>query len=182
MPSENTIKRYLPNTFYHVYNRSTNKMHLFPQDKDYTVYKRCLLRTLDKFDGEVKILSYVLLRNHFHLLLWQRNETNMTHFMRSLSVSYARYIMEKYNHFGPIYESRYKALPLQNKGDVERILTYIKKNPLESGYVNWPHRGGEWKYIKKLQSGWENPLSYKHTFRDGSGTDLPDLSGTPGRS
>jgi putative transposase len=42
MPAKNLIKTYVPNGYYHVYNRGVEKRQIFQDDQDYAVFLNCL--------------------------------------------------------------------------------------------------------------------------------------------
>lgn len=49
--------------------------------------------------------------------------------MRSLMTSYSRYFNLKYKRTGPLFESRYKAVRLDNDSYLQHITRYIHLNP-----------------------------------------------------
>ena len=63
--------RYAPGGMvYHVLNRGVGKNKLFFKDEDYLAFERVIEETLEK--RSLRILSYCLMPNHWHFVLWPR--------------------------------------------------------------------------------------------------------------
>ncbi len=140
MPRKNVVKRYLPNTYYHLYNRGVNKQPIFFSDKDYWVFRRYARNFLLE-STDLKEDVFCLMENHFHLLLCQLTETAITHFMRRLMAKYCRYISKKYHHCGHLFESSFKGVLIKDERQLVKIRQYILNNPIEAGLLGWKHVG-----------------------------------------
>jgi putative transposase len=82
--------------------------------------------------------------NHYHLLIYTKKEpTNISHFIKSLQVSYARHFNNKYKHSGHVFQGTYKAKPILDPIYMQKIIKYIKNNPVKDGLVK---RSNDWKY------------------------------------
>ncbi len=145
MPSRNVIKNDIPNTYYHVYARGHDKMDIYRDDEDYRVFlnilKRYLGRLVQKdnsgrlycnYKGEIELVCYCLMPNHFHLLVYQLNQGTMSKLMHDIATSYSHYFNCKYHLTGSIFESRYKASIISSEDYYLHISRYIHRNP-----VNW---------------------------------------------
>lgn len=142
MPSRNIIKAYAPESYYHVYVRGANKQKIFLEAADYNYFYKLLSRYLSvehkvsttgvaypHFRNRIKLLSYCLMTNHFHLLVYQYDQVDLPAFMKSLMTSYSRYFNLKYKRTGPVFESRYKAVRIVNDQYLQHITRYIHLNP-----------------------------------------------------
>ncbi|MEI7917827.1 MAG: transposase [Candidatus Saccharibacteria bacterium] len=142
MPSRNIKKVQLPESFYHVYARGSNKQKVFIDNSDYAYFIHLINRYLSKhleisengevypnFIGKVEIVAYCLMKNHFHLLIYQVDTPFMEKFMRSMMTSYGVYFNLKYKRTGPVFESRYKAVLVDNEKYLQHITRYIHLNP-----------------------------------------------------
>lgn len=142
MISINKIKEQAPNSYYHVYNRGNNKQIIFVDDADYDYFLYLLERYLSKNDipaksgvlypkfiNRVEIIAYCLMPNHFHLLLYQFEITDMEMFMRSLTTSYSKYFNLKYRRTGSVFEGRYMAVKINSDEYLQHISRYIHQNP-----------------------------------------------------
>ncbi len=79
----------------------------------------------------VEILSYVLMPNHFHLLLKQVQEGGIIKFMQKLGTAYAMYFNEKYKRVGSLFQGRYKAVLVDKESYFIHLPFYIHTNPVE---------------------------------------------------
>lgn len=142
MPSRNVIKLDVADAYYHVYARGASKQPIFLEHTDYAYFLSLLERYLSKnqkisktgvlyphFHELLHLLSFCLMGNHFHLLIYQKDQGVMTRFMKSLMTSYGRYFNLKYKRSGSLYESTYKASRVDSNNYLEHISRYIHLNP-----------------------------------------------------
>jgi putative transposase len=57
---------------YHALNRAVARLPLFEKSADYAAFERVLALALDKHP--IRILSYCLMPNHWHFVLWPRRD------------------------------------------------------------------------------------------------------------
>lgn len=185
MPSKNVIKLYEAGAYYHIYNRGVDKGLIFREDKDYKTFLSFLKfylslqgessqvspsKKLKNYFGEIDLLCYCLMPNHFHLLIHQNSEHGIDHFMRSLLTKYVRYFNTHYNRLGPLFQGPYKAVRIENEYQFIYISKYIHRNPLSlSAYEESPRRLREYtyssygNYLQNFTQAWVQPgaiLSY----------------------
>lgn len=147
MPSRNSRKAYLPNTYYHVYNRGVNKKDVFLNAADFELFLSLLGRYLSEpkrmarykypnFQGKIEIVAYCLMPNHFHLLIktTKRGE-DLADFMQCLITSYTIHINRRYGRSGHLFQGRYKAVIQHNQAQFLHITRYIHKNPEKFGDI-----------------------------------------------
>lgn len=87
----------------------------------------------------VEIHAFVLMRNHFHLLLRQLLENGVIKLMRKLG-GYSYYFNKKYRRGGTLFQSRYKATIIKNESYLKTAFVYIHTNPaeiIEPGWKKW---------------------------------------------
>jgi len=146
MPSKNTVKTYVPDGIYHIYNRGVEKRSIFVNDKDYRVFLNLLKLiltpeeeledtdyiTVKNKSESVELLSYCLMSNHFHLIIKQHDETGMTEFMRILSNAYVYYFNNRYKRVGSLFQGRYKAALIDKDEYLIHVSRYIHLNPLDT--------------------------------------------------
>lgn len=142
VPSRNVLKIDVPETYYHVYARGISRGKIFFTNEDYEYFLTLLARYLSSgpvkdrnglayphLYGQVEIVCYCLMTNHFHMLIYQRDTGAMKTFMRCLLTSYSRYFNKKYKRSGSLFESRYKASMVIRQQYLEHITRYIHLNP-----------------------------------------------------
>ena len=149
MPAKNSLKEYHENGYYHLYNRGVNKGLIFSDEQDYKTFLYYLKlylcseklqveylklypsRKLKNYCDRLKLLAYCLMPNHFHLLVWQKDQDAINYFMRSLTVKYAMYFNKKYKRIGPLFQGVYKAVLVENEPQLIYLSKYIHRNPLK---------------------------------------------------
>ena len=73
---------FLPNNYYHVYNRGANKADIFRNDKDYGFL---LKQVQDQSVAcDVSVIAYCLMSNHYHFLLRQNGQAMISDFMQAV--------------------------------------------------------------------------------------------------
>ena len=171
--------------FYHIYNRGTDKRHIFLNEDDYRYFQkllyicnspnRIILRDLSKGisvysvereDTFVDIGSYCLMPNHFHLLLFEKRDSGISTFMSKLSTAYAVYFNRKYKRTGGLFEGRFKAIHVEEDGYLEYLFSYIHLNPIKLIQGDWKISG-----IKDLRKARQYLDDYKYSsYHDYSGS------------
>lgn len=148
MPGRNIVKMYDTNIYYHVYNRGVNKRKIFIDDQDYAVFLSLFNRYLgempdigsqgreyDWLVDDVEVVSFCLMPNHFHLLLYQIKMDAITKLLRAVCSSYVTYFNVKYNRVGTLFQGCFKAVKVNDQGYLQYLTRYIHRNP--SNYLNW---------------------------------------------
>ena len=114
--------------FYHIYNRGNNKEDLFLEEENYAYFllllKRYILPIAD-------IYSYCLLKNHFHLLIRIKDETEATSKQNfsNLFNAYAKSINKKYGRTGKLFSERFKKKKILDDSYFTEIVFYLHTNP-----------------------------------------------------
>lgn len=167
MPSRNLEKIYLNEAYYHLYNRGVDKQAIFRDKEDYVVFLNLLKRYLDneptkdkkgrEYDwlhDEAELLSYCLMPNHYHLLIYQHEPEAMTRLLRRVITSYTTYFNDKYQRVGYLFQSRFKASMITRDDYLQHISRYIHLNP--ANYKDWEFSSLDY-YLGKKKAGWIRP-------------------------
>jgi len=176
MPSRNVIKIDLAGSYYHVYARGASKGDIFLEDADYTYFISLFKRYLSQkncrssagvaypnYKENLELLAYCLMKNHFHLYVYQKHEQAMSKFMRSVMTSYSRYFNIKYKRTGALFESRYKAVRTDTDEYLQHITRYIHLNP--KYWKLYPYSSLNY-YIDKAKAEWIRPDRILALFSD----------------
>lgn len=174
MPAKNTVKEFIPQAYYHVYNRGIEKRVIFCDDQDYTVFLGLLKKYLigdnhninnrHKFtpmSGRIELLAYCLMPNHFHLLIYQEDRRAMTELMRRVTTGYVMYFNDKYDREGRLFQGTYKASAINSDSYLHHISRYIHLNPKE--YTTWPYSSYT-IYAGKKKVKWVNTVRVTELF------------------
>ncbi len=142
MPSRNLQRLDADNAYYHVYSRGVNKAAVFESDDDKSYFLYLLARHLSRepannsggytyphYRGKVELLTYCIMDNHFHLMLYQVKQGNVTRLMRSVLTAYTAYYNQQHGRRGPLFESRYKSSHIDNDAYLIHVSRYIHLNP-----------------------------------------------------
>ncbi|MBI2028740.1 MAG: transposase [Candidatus Levybacteria bacterium] len=148
MPAINSVKIYVENGYYHIYNRGIDKREIFIDHKDYMVLLSLLKRYLVPWENskvrpryridlheKIQLISYCLMPNHFHLMMKQFTKDAITEFMRALTNSYVLYFNSRYERIGPLFQGRYKAVLIEKESYFLHLTRYIHTNPLDLGFT-----------------------------------------------
>lgn len=112
-----------------------------------------LLR-LNNFYGEIILLAYCLMPNHFHFFIKQKSSVSMDKFMQSLGTRYTMYFNRKYKRIGTLYQDTYKAVSIETEEQFVYLSKYIHKQALI-------HRSSERIHLKgQTLQRWKQPSSY----------------------
>jgi putative transposase len=125
---------YFENAFYHVFNRGLNKERIFRKDDDYRTFLQRLQDLKRKKRYDHSIFAYVLMPNHFHILI-QTKSIPIGKIMSSLSTSYAMYFNLKYKRVGMLFQNRFKSNLCQKDEYFLNASRYIHLNPVAAGLV-----------------------------------------------
>ena len=83
--------------FYHITSRGNERKRIFFGKGDYDKFKEYLQEAQDKFG--YRLLCYVLMSNHYHLLIETPNG-NMSRVVHYINGSYTNYVNRKRNRSG----------------------------------------------------------------------------------
>ena len=113
---------------YHVLIRGNANLDLFTDAEDTTYYVSLLQDLIDR--NLCRIFAYSLHPTHVHLLVQEAEEVGSA--MRRLASTYAYYYNVKYDHYGPIYQDRFKSQPVETRPFFLRVLDFILTQPVEA--------------------------------------------------
>jgi putative transposase len=126
----------LPGYAHHVIQRGNNRQPIFASPLHY----QTLLEMLGEYarSFHVAIHSYVLMGNHFHLLVTPETADGVPHMMQALGRRYVRYFNDAQNRSGTLWEGRYKSTLIQAESYLLACMAYIDLNPVRAGMVAHP--------------------------------------------
>lgn len=171
MPRRNVIKEFVPESFYHIYNRGVYHQPLFKTDRDYATFLNIIKRHLSKkvvYDSvrrpfphlrqDIELLAYCLMPNHVHLLVHNNSDDGITKLMRSVMTAYSMYFNRVHRRTGVLFESSYKAVLIRDEAYLWHISRYIHLNPqdLNKDYLKYSYSSYCY-YVGHKQAEWINP-------------------------
>ena len=115
--------------FYHVLSRGNEQRDIFFDDDDRWLFLDTLGQMSDRF--EVDIFAYVLMDNHYHLLI-KTNRANLSKAMHWFGSTYTRRFNKQHDRSGHLFQGRYKNLIVENDAYLLGLSCYIHRNPLRA--------------------------------------------------
>ena len=104
---------------------------MFFAEDDYQFYFERLREACANHD--CRIHAYVLMTNHFHLLITPMTETGISKVMQSLGRRYVQHVNFNYQRTGTLWEGRYRATLLDSERYLLRFQRYIELNRAKAG-------------------------------------------------
>ncbi|NLC25273.1 MAG: hypothetical protein GX777_01400 [Fastidiosipila sp.] len=126
----------IPGAIYHVFQRGNNKEYIFDRDKDKLTFLYLLEEHAKKEDFE--LLGYVIMSNHYHLIL-KLKEIPMQQFMHRIISQYARTYNKQNKRSGHVFEGRYNSIPVKDEHHLLDLLRYVHQNPVRAGICKKVH-------------------------------------------
>lgn len=166
MASRNSTKTYIPNSYYHVYNRGVEKRVIFQDEQDYSVFlsylktyltpkdEKSLQAILNSAESSPKdknqALKQLRLKNYSsdlellcyallpnHFhLLVRQKGIVLNNFTNSLGTRYAMYFNRKYKRQGVLFQDVYKAVLVESDEQLLHLSRYIHLNPTKVLHIS----------------------------------------------
>jgi putative transposase len=126
----------------HVLNRSNGRATVFHHPEDYAAFLAVMAEACERVP--IRLLAYCLMPNHFHFVVWPREEGELSRWMRWLMTTHVRRHHAHHDTEGRLWQGRYKAFPIQDDDHLLTVLRYVERNPVRAASVNvasasaWP--------------------------------------------
>jgi putative transposase len=121
-----------PGAIYHVLSRGNDRREIFCSDNDRQRFLELLGDMGERF--EIEVHAYVLMDNHYHLLLKTR-QANLSKAMQWFGTAYSRNFNLLNHCDGHLFRGRFKSIIVENDAYLFRLSCYIHRNPLRAGIV-----------------------------------------------
>ncbi len=147
-------------SYVHVYNRGVKKMPIYRRKEDLRrllfnlYYFNHTERMPDNWKREpgvskdpahfqwpeawgerepvVSILAFSIMPNHLHLMIKEIIEGGTSKFMHRVSMAYSKFINEKYEESGSLFQGAFKSRLVEEDTDFRNLAVYVMvKNPFE---------------------------------------------------
>ncbi len=115
--------------WYHLTARGIERRPIFKDDRDRAHFLELLGEFSDRF--RARLLSYVLMENHYHLLLELR-EPNLSEAMRWLHLSYSVWFNRRHDRSGYLFQGRFKSIIVDPATRGYGLSAYIHLNPVRT--------------------------------------------------
>lgn len=119
---------------HHIIQRGNNRQPVFTSPADQSFFLDVLHENARK--SRVALHAYVLMGDHFHLLLTPETDQGMPQMMQALGRSYVRYFNDRQGRSGTLWEGRYRSTLIQADTHLLPCMAYMDLNPVRSGLVH----------------------------------------------
>jgi len=120
----------------HIIKRGNNRQACFYADEDYQIFLHHLGELAARFKCEVH--AYVLMTNHFHLLVTPYMGRGASLLMKLLGQRYVQYVNRTYKRCGTLWDGRFRSNVVQSARYVLACYRYIEMNPVRASMVQDP--------------------------------------------
>jgi putative transposase len=137
-------RRFAPGGYiFHVFNRAIAGTLLFETFEDYLAFEQLLAEACRHVP--MRIISYSLMPNHWHLILWPYKDGDLPKFMHWLMTTHVlRWrAHRKTLGRGHLYQGPYKAIPVEVERYLFAVCRYVERNALTAGLVV---RAEDWRW------------------------------------
>ncbi|HMO26928.1 MAG TPA: transposase, partial [Tepidisphaeraceae bacterium] len=113
----------------HVLNRAAARHKMFKRDEDYAAFERVMAEALDR--TPTRLLGWCLMPNHWHLIVWPREDGELTQFFKWLTLTHAMRwrVAHRSVGYGPLYQGRFKSFPIHGDAEhLQMVLRYVERN------------------------------------------------------
>ena len=118
---------------HHVIQRGNNRQQVFRGAEDFQTFLGLLLDYARQFD--VAVHAYVLMDNHFHLLVTPQTTDGLPQMMQALGRRYVRYFNDRHQRTGTLWEGRYRSTIIDSERYLLACMAYLDLNPVRAGMV-----------------------------------------------
>ncbi len=135
---------------YHVASRGNERHNIFRDDRDRAHFLELLETCAEQYG--VRFHAYVLMDNHYHLLL-TTPEPNLSKAMQWLNVSYSVWFNRRHERTGHLFQGRFKSVVVEEERWTLALSAYMHLNPVRISGL------GLDKHVRKAQHAgvWRSP-------------------------
>ena len=122
------LRHHFAGGWYHITTRGLGRREIFSDDRDREHFLELLKGLVGRYG--VILHAYVLMGNHYHLLI-ETPSGNASRALQWLNVSYAAWFNAKHQRSGPLFQARFKSIPVDADGSwALSCSVYIHLNPV----------------------------------------------------
>ncbi len=117
---------------HHITQRGNYRQPVFSGDGDRFRYLDWLREYSERH--ALKVWAYCLMENHVHFVAVPSTEDSMSKTFKTLHMRYSRYINEKKNTSGHLWQGRFYSCALDER-HLHAAVRYVENNPVRAGIV-----------------------------------------------
>ena len=152
-----------PGVSIHIIQRGNNRMPVFERDTDYEMFLLILAKAAKRDD--VAVHAYVLMTNHYHLLITPNTRVGTARMMKHVDGRYAAYFNRQYARVGTPWNGRYRGIPISDEAYWLTCSRYIEQNPVRAGMVRTPDKYPWSSYTAHAEGLWPEWMTPHPLYR-----------------
>lgn len=141
-------------SYYHIYNRGISSCNIFREEDNYFYFMKLYEKYIDVV---AQTYAWVLMSNHFHLLIRIREEDEIARIFESSELqeggikkptpsrqfsnlfnAYAQAYNKRFNRHGSLFERPFKRKLITGGHYLKNVLLYVHNNPVHHGFCEHP--------------------------------------------
>ncbi|MFT8352551.1 transposase [Clostridium saccharoperbutylacetonicum] len=126
----------------HIIARGNRRNDIFRNEKDYELYLNYLLEAIEYYENKYKVIAYVLMTNHVHIMI-ETTDKDISDLIKRVHGRYALNFNKKYNYIGHLFQDRYMGKLIKDDNYMLALSRYVHLNPVRAGIVEKP---GQYKW------------------------------------
>ena len=117
-------------------NRGNRRFKIFEVERDYHLFENLVFEMARRYN--ISIVGYCLMPNHWHLLLRNDSDGELSRAMHWLGTAHTKryHKIKKTVGSGPIYQGRFKSVVIKSDEQLERTLRYVERNAKAANLVS----------------------------------------------
>jgi putative transposase len=126
-----------------VLNRANAGLPIFEKSADYEAFERVLHNAHERV--AMRTISYCLMPNHWHLVLWPRKDGDLSAFVGWLTLTHTQrwHAQRESAGTGHLYQGRFKSFPIQTDDHFLTVCRYVERNARRANLVE---RAERWRW------------------------------------
>ena len=132
---------------------------IFTKDGDFTAFERVMAEALERWSGDVRLLAYCLMGNHWHLVLRTSRDGVLSAFMKWLTLTHTQRYQVSHGRVGdgPVYRGRFKSFVIEQDRHFLTVCRYVERNPVRAGLLGSDGRAEDWRWSSLWRSRQADP-------------------------
>lgn len=126
-------RKNLETGFFHVMAQGIKKEKIFYKNEYKEKYIHLIKFFMEK--QKIDIVSYCIMDNHVHMIIYTENIHELTIFMRKLNTTYAINYNKEENRVGYVFRNRFECKEIYNQDYLTKCIKYIHMNPVKAKIV-----------------------------------------------
>lgn len=116
--------------YYHIIVQGLNREYIFKKKEYLEQFKKIILEKLK--ESKVTILSYCLMNNHAHFLIYAEKCEYLSKYMQRINIKYSQFYNKINNRVGYVFRDRFYSQEIVSQSQLYNCMRYIHNNPVKA--------------------------------------------------